>query len=244
MKIKIINPDINEEISKVMLARAKKYCSPGTEVTCNSPSFGVHSVDNMFTWNISSVSVLDELIRSEEEDYDAYVIACFWNPGLQAAREITDKPVVGIGQASLLCGQMIGERASVICVGDTSTHLYRADVERYGMQNRIASYKSANIASEDSFTNPEEVEKIIVNVAREAVEQDKADVILLGCGVMSEFSEHISEKVGVPVVNPIGAGIKMAESLVGMGLKNSKKYAYHEPVNTELIHIPGVLNKI
>ena len=77
MKIKIINPDINEAISKVMLTRAKKYCSPGTEVTCNSPSFGVHSVDNMFTWNISSVSVLDELIRQGVQENDTICIGDF-----------------------------------------------------------------------------------------------------------------------------------------------------------------------
>ncbi len=247
MKIKIINPDVNEAISQVMIKRAKKYCSPDTEIFCSSPSFGVHSVDNMFTWNISSVSVLDEILKSEKEGYDAYdayVVACFWNPGVYAAREITDKPVVGIGQASLFCSQFVGERASVICVGDTNVHIYRNDVRAYGMENRIASYKGVNIASEHSFTKPEETIKLIANAAKEAVEQDKADVILLGCSVMSEFSEAISEIVGVPVINPIGAGVKTAEMLAAMGLKNSKKYAYHTPVDCELVNIQGILNEV
>lgn len=244
MRIKIINPDVNEAISKIMKARAEKYCAPGTEICCNSPSFGVHSVDNMFTWNISAVSVLDELLKSEKEGFDAYVIACFWNPGVLAAREITDKPVVGIGQASLMYAQMLGERASIICVGDTNLHIYKDDVQRYGMQNRIASYKSVNIASEDSFTNPSETCQKIAQAAREAVEQDHAEVILLGCGVMAEFSEKISELTGVPVINPIGAGVKMAESLAAMHLKNSKRYSYHEPVGTELVQIPGILNEV
>lgn len=112
------------------------------------------------------------------------------------------------------------------------------------MQERIVSFRSANIASEDSFTKPEETAKIIAQAAMLAVEEDKADVILLGCGVMSEFSEMVSDMTGVPVINPIGAGIKMAESLAQMGLKNSKRYSYHAPVNTELVQIPGILNEV
>ncbi len=244
MKIKIINPDVNEAISKIMVNRAMKYVSQGTEVYCNSPSFGVHSVDNMFTWNISSVSVIEELLKSEKEGFDAYVVGCFWNPGVLAAREVTEKPVVGIGQASLLYAPLLGERASIICVGDTNLHIYKDDVIRYGMQERIVSFRSANIASEDSFTRPEETAKIIAEAAMLAVEEDKADVILLGCGVMSEFSEMVSDMTGVPVINPIGAGVKMAESLAQMGLKNSKRYSYHAPVNTELVQIPGILNEV
>lgn len=245
MKIKIINPDVNESISKVMIERAKKYIMPDTQVYCNSPSFGVHSVDNMFTWHISSVSVMEELLKSEKEgDFDAYVVACFWNPGVLGAREITDKPVVGIGQASLLMAPLVGERISIVCVGDTNIHIYKDDVVRYGMQERVVSFRTANIASEDSFTSPQKTSQIIAQAAKLAVEEDKADVILLGCGVMSEFSEMVSEIVGVPVVNPIGAGVKMAETLACLGLKNSKKYSYHVPVDTQLVAIPGILNEI
>lgn len=245
MRIKIINPDVNEGISEVMQKRAMKYVSPGTEVDCNSPSFGVHSVDNVFTWNISSVSVIDELVKSEKEgNYDAYVIACFWNPGLLACREITKKPVIGIGQAALLMSQFVGENAAIMCVGDGGSYFYRDDIIKYGMKDRIAALKYVDIVAEDSFTNPEHAKKLIIEAAKKAVEQDKADVIILGCGVMAEFSEAVEEAVGVPVVNPLGAGLKVAEALVSLGLKNSKKYCYRYPAGSELINFDGVLNEI
>lgn len=245
MKIKIINPDVNEGISEVMQKRAMKYVSPGTEVDCNSPSFGVHSVDNVFTWNISSVSVIDELVKSEKNnEYDAYVIACFWNPGLLACKEITKKPVVGIGQAALLMSQFVGENVAIMCVGDGSSYFYRDDIIKYGMKDRVKVLKYIDIVAEDSFTDPEHAQSLIIEAAKEAVEKDKVDVIILGCGVMAEFAEAVEKAIGVPVVNPLGAGLKVAESLVSLGLTNSKKYCYRYPLGAELINFDGILNEI
>lgn len=245
MKIKIINPDVNEGISVSMKKRAEQFVLSGTEIICNSPSWGVHSVDNVFTWNIASLSVIDELIRSEqEEDVDAYVLACFWNPGLYACRELTEKPVIGIGYASLLMSQFVGESAAVICVGESAKYFYREDIAKMGMTNKIAALKSVDIVAEDSFTRPEYTKGLIIEAAREAVEKDRADVIILGCGVMAEFSEDVEAAVGVPVINPLVTGVKVAEAMVSMKLKNNKKGCYKYPVGTELIHIEGRMNTI
>ena len=244
LRIKIINPDLNDGISAKMQRRAAGYAAPDTEIVCRSPQRGVHSVDNAFTHGIAAVSVCEELLRSEQDEggYDAYVIACFWNPGLRACREITEKPVVGIGDAALLLSRQLGERPALLCVGGGS-YLYRDGIARCGMQDCMAAVKTVDIASEESFTFPERTLEQLVRAAREAVQQNGADVILLGCGVMADFAEQICEAVGVPVVDPLAAGVKTAETLAALGLSHSRR-GYAFPAETELHGISGILNTI
>ena len=246
LRIKIINPDLNDGISAKMQYHAAHYAAPGTEIICRSPQRGVHSVDNAFTHGIAAVSVCEELLRSEQEEggYDAYVIACFWNPGLRACREITTKPVVGIGDAALLLSRQLGERPALLCVGGGS-YLYRDGIAHLGMQDCMAAVKAVDIASEESFSHPEHTLEKLVRAAREAVEQDGADVILLGCGVMTDFAGALSieHTLGVPVVDPLAAGVKTAEMLAFLGLSHSRR-GYAFPTGAELHGIDGVLNYV
>lgn len=242
MKIKIINPDVNEGISIKMEKSAKKAAGANTEIICRSPSAGPKSIDNAFTKEIAGNYILEEILKSEKEgSYDGYVIACFADPALHAAREIMDKPVVGIGEASVMLAEFLGESFSIITVGPESRWVYKGVVNRYGAENRLASLRSPIMRSEDSYTNPGYIKDLVVKESKIAIEEDFAEVIILGCGVMTDLAEPIQDIIKVPVINPVAAGVKVAEALIGLGMKTSKAYSYKIPQNPVLINVPESL---
>ncbi|BAQ08896.1 hydantoin racemase [Bacillus sp. OxB-1] len=243
MKIKIINPDVNEEITAMMKESAKAVASKETVITCTNPAAGPKSIDNAFTKEIACYHILEEIIKSEKEgSYDGYVIGCFADPAVHAARELTDKPVVGIGESSIMLARFVSENFSIITVGPWSRWVYKEVVSKCNAANRLASLRSPVIASADSFTNRDYVKELIIRESRNAIEEDFAEVIILGCGVMTGLAKEMEEIVKVPVIDPVAAGVKVVESLIGLGLHNSKIYSYKTPQNPELINVPGLLN--
>lgn len=243
MKIKIINPDVNEGISFIMEKSAQKVVSSNTEITCMSPPSGPRSINNAFTKEIAGNYILEEIIQSEkEEHFDGYVIACFADPSLHAAREITDKPVVGIGEASVMLAQLLGENFSIITVGPESRWVYKGVVNRCGANSRLASLRSPIMQSEDAYTNAESIKELVIKESKIAIEEDFAEVIILGCGVMTELAEAVQDIIKVPVLNPVAAGVKAVEALVELGMKTSKAYSYKTPKNPALINVPESLH--
>lgn len=245
MKIKIINPDMNPEINESMMKSARKVIAEGTEVVCVCPPAGPRSIDDGFTKDVAVYHILEEILLSEKEGgYDGYVLACFGDPGRQAAREITDKPVVGLGEASLAFAGMISDQYSIITIGSWIRWIYRELIARCGVEHKVASMRSLSIASEESHSNPDSVYEKVLEAAKAAIKQDYAEAILLGCGVMAPFAEPLQKELGIPVIDPVAAGVKMAETLVYMNLKNSKAYSYQAPQSPQLINVEGVLNEL
>ena len=91
MKIKLINPNTTLSMTESIENCAKKYASEGTTVYAVSPNIGVNSIECYVDEYLAVPGVLQEIVKGEEEGADAFVIACFGDPGLQAAREIPDK---------------------------------------------------------------------------------------------------------------------------------------------------------
>lgn len=245
MKIKIINPDMNPEINESMLKSARKVITEGTEVVCVCPPAGPRSIDDGFTREVAVYHILEEIIQSEKEGgYDGYVLACFGDPGRQAAREITDKPVIGLGEASLAFAGMISDQYSIMTIGSWLRWIYRELITRCGAQHKVASMRSISIASEESHSNPNYVYGKLLEAAKVAIEEDYAEAICLGCGVMAPFAEPLQKELGIPVIDPVAAGVKMVETLVSMNLNNSKAYSYKALQRPELVNVNGVLNDL
>ena len=117
MKIKIINPNTTLRMTREIEEAAKKYASEGTEVYAVSPPTGPDSVESLYDEALASPGVISEVIKGDrEENADAFIIACFGDPGLEAAREVTDKPVIGIAQAAITAARLMAPNFSVLYV--------------------------------------------------------------------------------------------------------------------------------
>lgn len=226
MKIMIINPNTTETFTKGIEQACLPFIHPKTELVVTNPKQGVKSIEGAYDGIQASFFTL-QLIK-ESHDIDAFVIACFDDTGLDAAREVTSVPVIGIGEAALHAASFISRKYSVLTTMQRSVNILKENAERYGLDKNCVGIHAANLpvlALEDS----DNALNIIYEKAKMILEKDQSECLILGCGGMSGWASQLSERLNVPVVDGVIAGMKFAESLVEMNLSTSKAISYDFP---------------
>ncbi len=230
MRIKIINPNTTQAMTDTIGECARKFARPGTEIISVSPSFGPASIESFVDEFVSACGVLDEIKKGEEsENIDAYIIACYGDPGLQAARELTEKPVIGIAEASLYMASMLAARFSIVTIIPRARTLMEEMVRGYGMEHRMVSIRTMPLYVLDVEKDPKGSFEKIREGARLAVQEDNAEAICLGCAGFAEFAQSIEDELGVPVLDGVVCATKQAEIMVELGKKTSKRMTYRPP---------------
>jgi len=184
--------------------------------TPGAPKF----IDTYLDTTLAAPGML-QLIREQEANYDAFVIACHCDPNLDLIKEITAKPVVGIGEASMKLASMLGHRFSVLSTSPDSVPNKQALVHRYGLDYALASVRSPRCAAHalDDLD-------LFLQLGREALQQDGAEVLVLGCAGLCELGDTLQDKLGVPVLDGVVCGLIIAEGLVRASYSTSKICRY------------------
>ncbi|MFN3985441.1 MAG: aspartate/glutamate racemase family protein [Rhodocyclaceae bacterium] len=222
MHLRLINPNTTAAMTARIGEAARQVAAPGTRVSAVNPDSGPVSIESHFDEAISAVGVLDEVRRGEHEGVDGYVIACFGDPGLLAARELTRAPVIGIAEAAFHLATLVSTRFSVVTtLGRTcviAEHLLRA----YGFAHHCRRVRAAEIPVLDLEDDATTAFSRIVEECRRARDEDGVGAIVLGCGGMADLTDRLGDAVGLPIVEGVTASVKLAESLYALGLGTSK----------------------
>jgi len=162
-----------------------------------------------------------ELLNRHEADYDAFIVACHCDPNLDLMKELTNKPMVGIGEASMKIATMLGHRFSVISTDSRSVPNKEALIRSYHLQDLLASVKFPVAALE----NRSDEEKYLLT-AQAAIEEDMAEVVVLGCAGMTGLDKRLEQKLGVPVLDGVVCALIIAAGLVKYQVATSKIRRY------------------
>ena len=244
MRILLINPNTSEEFTSRIQKIASKIASSDTQITALNPDKGPKSIESVYDELLSASGTL-ELAIKELENYDAFIIACYSDhPTIYALREITDKPVLGIAEASMYFACMLGHNFSIVTTNEEWEPLLWEAVSRYGLEKRCASVRSTRmpvLALESKA--PEEVYQLIRNTAIKAINEDDAEVICLGCAGMTGLDQRLQDDLNVPVLDGVACAVKIAEGLVTIGARTSKQRLYRKPRSKELLNTSPIFFK-
>lgn len=221
MKILIINPNSDKRMTEAMLKSAKHFADGDFEVACMSTPAAPKFIET-YEDQIKAAPGMVKVLKNNEEEFDAFIIACHCDPNLDMMREITKKPVVGIGEASMKIASMLGHRFSVVSTHRHSIPNKEALIRKYHLQDLAASVR----APSDEMKELTEEEKYFT-AARLAVEEDMAEVIVLGCAGMTGLDKHLQEELGVPVLDGVICALIIAAGLVKYGVSTSKIRRYN-----------------
>ena len=241
MRFLVINPNTTEAMTRDIESEARRYARPGTEIEATSPAWGPASIEGHFEEELSAVATL-EVIAERGQEFDGVAIACYGDPGLYAARELSPVPVVGIAEASMLMACMVAHRFSVVTVLPRIRPLLEDVVRRYGFEERCASVRTTSLAVLDIEQDPDAARREIAVEGRRAVEEDGAEALCLGCAGMGPLDKGVESDVGVPVIDGVAAAVKMLESLVDYGMTTSRVAAFKAPEAKELTGDRDVLD--
>lgn len=222
MLLRLINPNTTAGMTDTIGDAGRRIAAPGTNIVAVQPEHGPVSIESHFDEVISAVGVSEQILAGEQQGTDAYIIACFGDPGLLAARELTRAPVIGIAEAAFHMATLISTRFSIVTTLSRTGIIAEHLLEQYGFRHHCRRIRAAEIPVLDlEDDNDRALEKIIAECCR-ARDKDGIGSIVLGCGGMADLTEVISREVGLPVVEGVTAAVKLAEALVGLGLQTSK----------------------
>ena len=237
MRILVVNVNTSRSMTESIAEAARRYASPGTQTVALQPLFGAEAVDCNFESYLSAVAVMDRVV-GYEEPFDAVVLAGFGEHGRDGLQELIEQPVVEICEASAHVAMMIGRAYSVITTLQRSVPPIEDRLKLAGLWDRCASVRATGLSTLDVDRDPSGSMSAIVAEAKKAVEQDHAEVICLGCAGMAGLEEAITGELQVPVIDGVGAAVRLAEALVGLGLKTSKRSTYATPEAKQIIAWP------
>lgn len=227
MHLRVINPTTTTSWVPDTLAMFEAAASSGTRVSVATIPAGTPSIESRRDEALVTPWVLLAARQAEAEGCDAIAVDCMLDPGVQAAREVVGIPVVGPCEASMHLAATLGHAFSVISVAEHHRTLMIEQARRFGVEPRLASVRSLDIPVLDLDDDPDLTLATMVLRAREAVELDHAEVIVLGCtGLAGQAAEVqrtlVADGSDVPVIDPSAAAMRLLETTVSLGLRSSR----------------------
>jgi len=170
--------------------------------------------------------------------YDAFVVGCFGDPGVRAARELIDKLVVGPAQASLNLASQLADDFVIVSPLEGTVILTKHMVKAYGFDDYVTSIVPAEIPVVDFIENREKASKKLTGIISAALKEYGGGAVVLGCMSMGYalVDELVKDMLKVPVINPVKASLVTTEAILSLGLKQSK-VSYPNPNYSKLKHL-------
>ena len=207
-KILVINPNSNEVVTEGMAQELRSFnFSDGPDIVCVSLTQGPFGIESQA--DVESVKLPLRNMVSERQDIDAFVIACYSDPGLQVCREATERPVFGIQECGVLAAMAQGDRFGVIALQERSVRRHLLYLRQMGFMGRFAKERAANLSVEECASGTKTFDKLCT-VAEQLRDEDQADIIILGCAGMASHRKNLESKIGLPVIDPVQAAVSMA----------------------------------
>lgn len=213
MKILVINPNTSVYMTESIDTTARKYASPGTEITTVNPVDGPDYLANDHDEAIQAPKVLN-LIEKNKRNYDAFIIACGSDPGLEACRLVT-RNVIGIGEASVMSACALSRKFSFLCSNASVVLAIRNFLHTLGVYpSRLASARSVgNLKRDEIVRKRHQMVDFYCEVGRHCIEEDGAGALVFSCAGMGDLKEPLEKTLGVPVISGVVSAVQLAELL-------------------------------
>lgn len=246
MKARVVIPIVSDHFNREVAVEFGAYAGPTTELSVVSLDEGPHSIESECEEALVVPDFLRKSKEAEKAGCDAIICDCFGDPGVHAAREVVDIPVIGAGESSMLLAAALGQRFSVITVLRSVFTMIENLARRAGVSGKLASIRSVDIPVLE-LHDKERMNSALFDQMVQAVQEDDAHVLILGCTGMMGVARGSQTRLAssgfdVPVVDPVGAAMKCAETMVALGVRQSR-LTYHRPktyqASTKALQIPA-----
>jgi allantoin racemase len=228
VRVKVVNPNTTATMTAAIHRAALSVAAEGTTIEAATPTMGPASIESHYDEALSVPGILDEVARGELSGVDGYVLACFGDPGLDAARELAAGPVVGIAEAAMRTATYLGRTFTVVTTLARTRGRAWDLVERYGVGRSCAGVHDVDIPVLDLDQDPDTLAKL-TEACRAALAEDDADAVVLGCAGMADLCADLTKAVGAPVIDGVRAATLQVQSLVTMALTTNHRGEYAKP---------------
>jgi allantoin racemase len=207
-RIRVINPNSNEAVTAAIdQALEPLRFANGPEIVCSTLAEGPAGIETQA--DVESVTLPLRRMVEADNASDAFVIACYSDPGLHVCREGTARPVFGIAECGVLTALARAERFGVIAIRQRSIPRHLRYLRQMGLMERLAGERPLEMSVAESASGENTLDRM-VEVGRALKEEDGANAIVMGCAGMARHRAALEEALGVPVIDPTQAAVTMA----------------------------------
>jgi allantoin racemase len=219
-RILVINPNSTEAVTRgIDDALEPLRTAGGPRLDCATLAEGPPGVETQR--HVEEVTLpLCRLIEREDNRSHAFVIACFSDPGLHAAREATRHPVFGIASAGITTALNLGNRIGIIAILQASLARHARAFRWMGVEGRIAGERPVGLGVVELAEESRTLARLS-QVGAALCREDGADVLVLGCAGMARYRAPLEAALGVAVVDPTQAAVGMAIAAVQLGYRTA-----------------------
>ena len=211
-RIHVINPNSNEAVTRALSdALAPLRFADGPEIVCSTLAEGPTGIETQADFE-SVTMPLRRLVEGDNAS-DAFVVACYSDPGLHVCREGTTRPVFGIAECAVLTALTRGDRFGVIAIRQRSIARHVRYLRQMGLGDRFAGARPLEMSVAEAAAGEKTLDRMIA-VGRELREHDAADVVIMGCAGMARHRPALEDALGIPVIDPTQAAVAMAIGVV------------------------------
>ena len=243
VELLLINPNTTASITALVLKTATTFAQPGTRLRAVNGAFGPRYIASRAAYAVAGHAALDAF-ANDKGPKDAVVLACFGDPGLAALKEVSDVPVVGMADASILQACSLGQRFSIVTGGERWKPMLEEFVAAQGLSSRLASVRTVAPTGAAIARNPKAALAMLARGCAACVREDGADVVILGGAGLAGLAAKLGAKVEVPLLDGVACAIALAESLARQKPAKARTGAFAKPAAVESIGLSKGLAKL
>ncbi|PWU23973.1 MAG: hydantoin racemase [Candidatus Rokuibacteriota bacterium] len=230
MKVLIVNPNSSDAVTGAIMDSARRGAAPGTELIGITTKGGTRNIDSAFGDYLSGAYAIRTCLEAASlHKPDALVLAGFGRVGIDALKEALAIPVVSIAEASMAMACLLGHRFTTLTMLQQFIPYQQDLVRFFGFEAKCASVRAININVEECVINRDKALAELSAEIRKIVAEDRPEVVILACAGLCGYDVELGRLAGIPVLDPVVVGVKVAESLVALGLCHSKVRKFAHP---------------
>ncbi|MGC9312351.1 MAG: aspartate/glutamate racemase family protein [Sediminispirochaetaceae bacterium] len=229
MRILVLNPNtsrlVTEKIEKVIRKVARK----DVEVVVDCLEHGPEVLESYYDEARATPYSIEKVQQANRDGFDAVIIAAFCDPGIEALKEISDIPVYGTEEAAFSAALLLGNKFAILTEKKQKESVKAQHVRKLGLESRFANVRALGMGVVEIAEDERKVIERAIELSRLMIDEDKAEVIIMGCASMAGYSAELEEKLQVPILDPVSVAYKMVEGLTELGIRHSKIGLFARP---------------
>jgi allantoin racemase len=242
MRLLLINPNTTAAITDRVVEVARAAVTPDTELVGITGRFGARYIASRSAYAVAGHAALDAWANADPA-HDAVVLACFGDPGLDGLRELSPKPVVGLAEASIHAACLLGRRFAIVTGGERWVAMLEEFVAARGLASKLAGVLAVPQTGAAIAEEPEAALQGLAACCNDAVDRLGADVVILGGAGLAGLADRLSERVAVPLVDCVVAGVLEAQTLAALQVIKATTGSFARPAPVASVGLSKALER-
>lgn len=240
MRLLVLNPNMSVSMTDKMAQVANQIASENTEIVPATATTGFPYISSRAESQVAGTIAL-EIIAEHDDSVDGVVIAAFGDPGLVAARELFCLPIVGMAESSLSVAALLGERISIVTFTPVMSRWYVDSVSNIGLSHRFLGVRTPPANKLGAFDQQADMKHELLKLINAAVEQDGADVVILGGAPLAGMASELQPEVTALLLDPVSCAVSQLETLVRLTTRDAFLHHHSRPAPKESVELPAKL---